>query len=102
MLDSLNIRRIGNTSVSCAAMAHPSTAATQPAAMMTYLDASAQYEEWDGEVVVGDMGQAVYHKNFLDPLWDRHCGSCITLTQSHLLHYSVLVVSSWVVVTGCR
>ena len=82
MLDSLNVRRIGNVGVMCgygAPINRRYTAGGDDDRLP-----SAEYEEWDGDVVVGDMGQAVYHKNFLDPLWDRHCGSCITLTQSHL------------------
>ena len=82
MLDSLNIRRIGNVGIMCghgAPINRRYTAGGDDEELP-----SAASEEWDGEVVVGDMGQAVYHKNFLDPLWDRHCGSCITITQSHL------------------
>ena len=82
MLDSLNIRRIGNVGIMCghgAPINRRYTAGGDDDSLP-----AAQYEEWDGEVVVGDMGQAVFHKSFLEPLWDRQCGSCITITQSHL------------------
>ena len=82
MLDSLDVRRIGNVGIMCGYGAPINRRYTSGGDDDQL--SSAQYEEWDGEVVVGDMGQAVYHKNFLDPLWDRHCGNCITVTQSHL------------------
>ena len=82
MLNSLTVRRIGNVGIMCgygAPINRRYTAGGDDDQLP-----SAQYEEWDSEVVVGDMGQAVFHRNYLDTMWDRQCGSCITVTQSHL------------------
>ena len=80
LLDSLEVRRIGNVGVMCGYGAPVNRRYTAGGDDDT---AAASAEEWE-DAVVGDMGQAVYHRNFLDTLWDRRCGACITLAQSHL------------------
>ena len=77
-LSHLTIRRIGNVGIMCgdgAPVQHQYTAdpAPPPAAQL------------DADVVVGDMGQSIFHRNFIDTLWDRRCGSCLVVSEC-LLH----------------
>ena len=74
-LDSLTIRRIGNVGLVCG-----SGAPLQP----QYMAGDLPPDVDDADVVVGDMGQGIYHKNFVDPLWNRQCGSCITVSHTHM------------------
>ena len=77
-LDSLVVRRIGNVGIMCG---HGAPLQGQ---YMAGEAAGGGGEDADADVVVGFMGQGVYHKNFLDPLWNRQCGTCITVSHCHM------------------
>ena len=76
VIDECVIRRIGNVGVMCGYGAAPNP---------TYR-ASVVDVDIAGSDVVGDMGPAIYHRNFIDTLWNRECGTHHTVTRTHIHH----------------